>query len=663
MIFRRSREISMSASKGFLMRRLFCSAMAVWVMALAPALAQPLRPDTRVTATRGAATLINRTGSRPIRRDDLLTPGDEIETGAGASVTMTLADGSTVTVRPNSHVVIRDFRAAPSARELVQVLIGYVRIKIYRLGGRPNPYKVNTPVASIAVRGTDFSVEVVATGETRVTVFEGRVEVTSLLNPQQKRLLTPGRSVVVRPSGDIGLLAPGPGSELNAVTSYQAPSAFSQVEYTVQGYVQNLILPAAAPTFERFLAFTDSHFDSLENPAFAAQFEKPDGRLYLLSSGAGLQSAIESPTEFSKGGSSSSSIVEQTSFFSPVKDSRIVLGGNLTVAHFNLQSSSSYHYSENGFSTDDIGKLHLTTLSGSFIAARRFGSGGRTSLGLGVDALFGHTERQLRRSFPGPDDYPYILFGAESNAKRARVAIGLAHDFAEGKKLGVYYRYGITGYDDPDSLYGLHVNYRTGASEIGARWRAPLTRRLFYGLHGQLLIDKTTDVQNSVQGLTAWSSARSVNEWSEWRAVFGGGVGYEIRRRTTIAFDVAGGNSRLTYKNKIGDYGNLLPEPQLRARGSNHFLTLHTGGQTDLGRRFFVNGSLFWERKKSTVSVFPPDPRNPFISYLDKTVVNLGPGWRIRQNLDAQYILSWSDVSKNKSHSVMLRYNFGSGDQ
>jgi len=623
-------------------------------MALASAHAQPARPDTKVTVTKGVATLINQTGIRPIRKGDLLTPGDEIETGAGGSVTMTLADGSAVTVRPNSRVVIRDFRAASNARELVQVLIGYVRIKIYHLGGRPNPYKVNTPVASIAVRGTDFSVEVAATGETRVTVFEGRVEVTSLLNPRQKRMLTPGRSVVVRPSGDIGLLAPGPGSELNAVTSYQGASPFFQVEDTVQSYAQNLIYPATAPTFERFLAFSDSHFDSLENPAFAAQFDKPDGRVYLLPSVTGSQSAIESPTQAYSGGSSSSSIVEQTSFFSPVKDSRIVLGGNFTVAHFNLQSSSSYHISEGGFSSDDIGKLNLTTTSGSFIAARRFGSGGRTSLGLGVDALFGHTERQLRRSFPGPDDYPDTLFVAETRAKRARLAIGLAHDFAEGKKLGVYYRYGITSYADPDSLYGVNINYRTGASEIGARWRVPLTRRLFYGLHGQLLIDKTTDVQNS---------GRGVNDWSEWRAVFGGGVGYEIRRRTTIAFDVAGGNSRLTYKNKIGDYGNLLPEPQLRARGSNHFLTLHTGGQTDMGRRFFVNGSLFWERKKSTVSVFPPDPIYPITSYLDKTVVNLGPGWRIRQNLDAQYILSWSDVSKNKSHSVMLRYNFGSGDQ
>jgi hypothetical protein len=639
-------------------RELFVFAITVWLSMMVISASGQARLEATVTDTRGVATLIIGTSSRPILRGERLAPGYEIETSAGGRVILRLTDGSLVTIHPNSRVVIEDFRAAPSVRELIRVLAGYVRVKIYHTGKRPNPYRVNTPVASIAVRGTEFGVNVALTGETRVIVFEGLVEVTSQINPRQKRLLTPGRSIVVRPSGDIGLLAPGPGSELNALTRYQFASPFYQVEDTVQGYTTTLVFPAMAPTFERFLASADSHFDSLENPAFAAQFTRSDGRFYLLPSVTGLHTALENPTYSYSISSNTSSIAEQTTFFSPVKGSRFVLGGNLTIAHINLQAGLTSYTSDASYSTEDSGKLNLTTTNGSFIAARRFGSSERTSLGLGVDILFGHTERRLRRSFPDPDDPPDTLFVAETSAKRARVAIGLAHDFAEGKKLGIYYRYGITTYADRNPVPGLGIIYRTASSEIGARWRSPLTKRLYYGLHSKLLIDKVTDTQNYFGG-----SERGLNEWSNWRAVFGGGVGYEIPRQTTIAFDIAGGTSQITYMNRFDGNGELLQEPQIRSLDGDRFLTLHAGGQTDLGSRFFANGSLFWERKWLTTRFFSSPFPVPSISHYQKIVANIGPGWRIRRNVYAQYILSWSDVNKNKSHSVMLRYNFGFGDQ
>src|SRR5262245_58443804 len=273
-------------------RELFVFAITVWLSTIVISASGQARLEATVTDTRGVSTLIIGTSSRPVLRGDRMTPGNEIETGAKGRVVLRLTDGSLVTIHPNSRVVIEDFRAAPSVRELIRVLAGYIRVKIYHTGKRPNPFRVNTPVASIAVRGTDFGVNVALTGETRVTVFEGLVEVTSQFNPQQKRLLIPGRSVVVRPSGDIGLLAPGPGSELNALTSYQTASPFFLIENTVSGYTKSLVFPATAPTFERFLASADSHFDSLENPAFAAQFTRPDGRLYLLPSVTGLHSAL-----------------------------------------------------------------------------------------------------------------------------------------------------------------------------------------------------------------------------------------------------------------------------------------------------------------------------------------------------------------------------------
>src|SRR5215813_12385265 len=279
----------MHASRNILMSRAAMISIMTWAMLIGLAAvpqAQTARLDANVTSVSGAARLINLTRglSRPIMRGDSLTPGDEIETVARGRVILKLTDGSLVSIHPNSRVVIEDFRAAPSVRELIHVVTGYVRVKIYHIGKRPNPYRVNTPVASIAVRGTDFGVNVALTGETRVTVFEGLVEVISQLNPQQKRLLSPGRSVVVRPSGDIGLLAPGPGSELNALGSYPPNEYQSQAMRATSEYVIQTLSPSVTTPFERFLAFADSHFDSQENPAYATQFVKPDGRIYLLPS-------------------------------------------------------------------------------------------------------------------------------------------------------------------------------------------------------------------------------------------------------------------------------------------------------------------------------------------------------------------------------------------
>ena len=52
-----------------------------------------------------------------------------------------------------------------------------VRVKINHFGGKPNPYRMNSPTASIAVRGTEFSIQVDQQGQTQVVVYEGAVEV------------------------------------------------------------------------------------------------------------------------------------------------------------------------------------------------------------------------------------------------------------------------------------------------------------------------------------------------------------------------------------------------------------------------------------------------------------------------------------------------------
>ena len=117
-----------------------------------------------------------------------------------------LSDGSMVVVSPESIVTLKDYRAAASLRELFGITLGMVRVKINHFAGKPNPYRMNSPTASIAVRGTEFSIEVDAEGATQVVVFEGAVEVVSLTNPERRVLIEAGRGVLVQGGQDFHLI-------------------------------------------------------------------------------------------------------------------------------------------------------------------------------------------------------------------------------------------------------------------------------------------------------------------------------------------------------------------------------------------------------------------------------------------------------------------------
>jgi hypothetical protein len=123
--------------------------------------------------------------------------GDQIRTAPGASVILTLPDSSYMVVNENTDLVIRDFWSG-GARNVVNVLLGRVRFYIERLGGRPNPYRVETPTALIAVRGTTFDVSFDG-GNTEVWCIDGQVAVETLGIPNREVVLTPGLRTLVVP--------------------------------------------------------------------------------------------------------------------------------------------------------------------------------------------------------------------------------------------------------------------------------------------------------------------------------------------------------------------------------------------------------------------------------------------------------------------------------
>lgn len=138
-----------------------------------------------------AATVTKITGQVSVMKDSYpwalslggsVQPQQLIITGSDGYAELQVSDGSTFEVFPNSKVI---FRAnSGNLKDLVDMVIGRIKVHIEKIGGQPNPNSVKTPTAVISVRGTTFDVVVDETDEsTMVAVTEGLVEVQHALKP------------------------------------------------------------------------------------------------------------------------------------------------------------------------------------------------------------------------------------------------------------------------------------------------------------------------------------------------------------------------------------------------------------------------------------------------------------------------------------------------
>jgi hypothetical protein len=150
----------------------------------------------KVLVLTGQVSVLRGNATWALNEGDLIQPMQTVVTGSNGSAKFQVADGSTFDVYPNSHVVFRANQG--NWQDLVDVILGKIKVKIEHFGSVPNHNTVHTPTAVIAVRGTIFDVDVDGTDETTVVLCEeGRVEVMHLTMPGKTRVLDPGESVTV----------------------------------------------------------------------------------------------------------------------------------------------------------------------------------------------------------------------------------------------------------------------------------------------------------------------------------------------------------------------------------------------------------------------------------------------------------------------------------
>ncbi len=134
-------------------------------------------PVASVTLIAGSAWRLTAAGERlALREGDSLFEGDSIVTAANGVVYLRFRDQARLAVRPSSTVAIVRYRTDPGTESMqLDVSQGSVRQISGEAAKRaPERYRLNTPIAVLGVRGTDFAVRAQAE-QVETLLFEGAI--------------------------------------------------------------------------------------------------------------------------------------------------------------------------------------------------------------------------------------------------------------------------------------------------------------------------------------------------------------------------------------------------------------------------------------------------------------------------------------------------------
>jgi hypothetical protein len=146
------------------MKQLVCSLLfSLFAVFATSASAQANRSGT-VKSLSGPVQLVRGAQVSALTVGDAIQAGDRIETGDQASLSMSMIDGTRMTVGANSQALVETFHFDGTTQEgglLMRVYQGTLRM-VTGLIAKTNPQAVSvvTPTSVVGIRGTDFIVQV-----------------------------------------------------------------------------------------------------------------------------------------------------------------------------------------------------------------------------------------------------------------------------------------------------------------------------------------------------------------------------------------------------------------------------------------------------------------------------------------------------------------------
>ena len=164
---------------------------------------QPPQSAGEVDFSRGVG--FAQTAGQPARtlgKGMVLKEGDKLTTAEGSLAVIKMQDGTRMTVRPNSQIVIQQFKyeeKAPADNSMVMQLLkgGFRAITGLISKGSPSSARVITNTATIGIRGTDF--------DARICTTDCKAESAKVAEkPRANAVLASAK--VVSAQGDIGVV-------------------------------------------------------------------------------------------------------------------------------------------------------------------------------------------------------------------------------------------------------------------------------------------------------------------------------------------------------------------------------------------------------------------------------------------------------------------------
>ncbi|MHB8380903.1 MAG: FecR family protein [Candidatus Binataceae bacterium] len=166
--------------------------------------------DGTVTVVTGGVQILHAGTSSPASVGTAVFNGDEVDTAAASSATVTLADKSTLEIGESSKVKLdipHSGATAPGV-DRISLLAGVVRSAVVRAASVGAPtYEVHTPNAVAAARGTKYDVSYQEGVDrkqfegchrfTDVAVYDGVVDVANTAAPANTVQLHPGYKSIV----------------------------------------------------------------------------------------------------------------------------------------------------------------------------------------------------------------------------------------------------------------------------------------------------------------------------------------------------------------------------------------------------------------------------------------------------------------------------------
>jgi hypothetical protein len=255
---------------------------------------------------------------------------------------------------------------------------------------------------------------------------------------------------------------------------------------------------------------------------------------------------------------------------------------------------------------------------------------------------------------------------------RTRLTFGLVHRFSESKKIGFYYRQGINSSDQKyqgqleqqsqigsmtqydSSFISGKTNISTLSSEIGARFRASLTKRLFYGVEGAYLYERINSRHEAPDQFIAH------DRYMARRARLGGGMGFTPISRVLLNIDVGWGVFNNDQPDAppvtLGGITILTSYPGLLDSRRGMLVSANTAAQANLWRNLFLSFSSLYTFRKDLLR------QSYGFETKEARLLSTGSlGWKFTPNLTAEYLFSFDNRYLVPSHSIMLRYTFNLG--